>query len=98
MAHWKYAYRRERIPDQALIEQLNRFGEDGWALIGAPREVLVGRDGDRLCWDCLLRRVTSARELGLAAFALSPLPTDRGELDQEIARLLGETPTQEAQP
>jgi hypothetical protein len=75
---WKYRYRREYLPDDALVEQCNALGEEGWSIVGPPRWVppetdVHGRVRDSVgVWACFFKRTVSEREQLAAVFRLSP--------------------------
>ena len=75
---WKYRYRREYLSDDALVEQCNALGEEGWSIVGPPRwvpgDVVTQTAG---LWRCFFKRTVSEREQLAAAFSLSPVEAER---------------------
>ena len=73
---WKYRYRREFFPDDALVDGCNALGDEGWSLVGPPRWVPpfvdeCGRESLGI-WSCFFKRTVSSREQLRQVFSLSP--------------------------
>jgi hypothetical protein len=78
---WRYSYRREFFPDDALVAGCNALGDAGWSLIGPPRWVPPEYDAHGTfrsagIWSCFFKRTVSTREQLKRVFAL---PLEREE-------------------
>lgn len=58
---WKYRYRREYLPDDALLDGCNALGEAGWSMIGPPRRV-AGDPAEATAKQVLEAMYASARQ------------------------------------